>query len=111
MNYDLAMELKEAGFPQPDLLPVNGVQRLYGLGKGDWKSKNGGAIMYAPTLEELIESCGSGGFELRRAIGYGSHADYAWKATLFAPKRSMIGTTPTEAVAKLWITLNKQHDA
>jgi hypothetical protein len=111
MNYELAKELKEAGFPQPDLLPVDGVQRLYGLGKGEWKSKNGGAIVYVPTLEELIAACGAGfGAAIlslhpttKWAVGESVHDDDIYIGATYAE-----APTLTEAITRLWLALNKK---
>jgi hypothetical protein len=57
--------------------------------------------VYVPTLEELIEACGSG-FELERL-------DLQTKPTAWMAKTSFgrgEGSTPLEAVARLWLALN-----
>jgi hypothetical protein len=91
MNYELAKELKDAGWPQ-DKLPVGGYSR---------------EPCYIPTLEELIEACGGKFHSLARA-------DKEWWASEllepFADKFPLRvgGSTPTEAVARLWLALNEK---
>ena len=81
MTYELAKELKDAGFPMP------------------YKDQVGG---FRPTLEELIEACGHSGNVSLHLDLFGEHC-VARKGN-----HSGVGSTPTEAVARLWIALNKQ---
>ena len=87
MNYELAKQLKDAGFPH--VAPLNG--------EGYWKDD------FFPTLEELIEACGKHLSILR------PYQD-TWQANNSnsedADFCSGEGSTPTIAVAKLWLTLN-----
>ena len=96
MNYELALELKKSGFP------FHGIAE----GKEAWDGKayieEGTLLAYAlPTLEELIEACGDGSFNLRCS------RDGVWDAC--APHKTIrqivtvAGATPTEAVARLWL--------
>lgn len=108
MNYDLAKQLKDARFPQvaddegtlrkggdylfPDLFKLSNSQKEFEA-----------AVAYAPTLSELIEACGDRFFSLRNEEG--------WLAKGFkAPGYSvaLMGSTPEEAVAKLWLALNEK---
>lgn len=96
MNFELAKELKDAGFPQ------EGVSELYfGIreGRDDYT--------YEPTLSELIEECGEKFIGIRRKLGRTN-----WEASFLpTPGASHIrakGTTPEEAVARLWLALNKK---
>ena len=87
MNYKLAKQLKDAGF--------NG---KYPIVLGD--KNNPDVEHYYPTLSELIEACGKFKFELIRA-----------QAGWCAKTKGIIITsqrTPEEAVAKLWLKLNKK---
>ena len=82
MNYELAKQLKDAGFPH--VAPLNG--------EGYWKDD------FFPTLEELIES-------VKKPITIyvddnGSDAEQA------GTEICGHGSTPTEAVARLWLALN-----
>jgi len=96
MNYELAKKLKEAGFPvkYPDNLFVEGEKSAY-----------------IPTLSELIKACVTNKEE--RCI-YRLDYDWferQWEASAGAPDEHFagFGKTPEEAVAKLWLGLNKEH--
>jgi hypothetical protein len=95
MDHTLAKELKDAGFPQggngrwiidPNLIVVR---------RGD--------RAYIPTLEELIEACGDDFSAMNK---YRDH----WVAAFgFAETyENATGAMPTEAVARLWLALNKK---
>jgi hypothetical protein len=91
MTYELAKELKEEGFPQGD--NYNPVHRIF---EGD---------VYDPTLSELIEACGESFANLRR------WPDQTFSAFTFPNKIGVsepyTGSTPEEAVARLWLALRK----
>lgn len=116
MNYELAKELKDAGFPQ-----------LYKI--GCWFFRNGDVLrtsltneyqpmmftdpehfrpsdtvdLYVPTLEELIEACGA------NLLGLGHNAIFqTWRAMSVKTSIEGVGATPTEAVAHLWLALHKK---
>jgi hypothetical protein len=102
MNYELAKQLKDAGFPQK--------------GKGKWTpnyKKIGEKYIiesvYFPTLSELIEACIY--FESKYktfALIYefeNKYIGWIWKALILGEKVN--GKTPEEAVSKLWLELNK----
>ena len=86
MNYELAKQLKDAGFPQ--------------LTFGRW-----GADAADPDLEELIEACGNGFIAIVRADDGSEYFATARGDAMFPPRH--VGATPTEAVAMLWLALNK----
>jgi len=82
----------DAGFPQI----VKGL--LIGSpNKLVWRSDD---RVYVPTLEELIEACG---------MNFGSldKKHDGWLARANGDQRCFAGT-PAEAVARLWLTLQKQ---
>lgn len=89
MNYELAKELKDAGF-RPDIY-------LYEVTR---------EVGNAPTLEELIEACGDQFYSLVFAL------DNDWRAFSEKDQWNTVATadgkTPTEAVARLWLALNKK---
>ena len=92
-----AKDLKDAGYIQP----------IYDDADfdGQFRSTTDG-LVYAPTLTELIEACGEGFLTLtKRQLEY-KYVKYIWHAQdnndLFS-----VGKTPEEAVAKLWLALNK----
>ena len=102
MNYELAKQLKHAGFPQ------EGDNRDE---VGCYRGRHGEhGFLYYPTLEELIEACGEDFWSLTYLMG----SPATWKATAdrstlrqSEPETYTTGTTPTEAVARLWVALNK----
>ena len=100
MNYELAKQLSDAGFPQG--------------GKGKWVLPPDTIIarrddrIYGPTLSELIEACGSNFQALFREQD-------RWTAQQELPANDPSGkfhiataVTPEDAVALLWLALNKE---
>ena len=100
MKYGLAKELEVAGFPQG--------------GKGTWMYPTDVIVarsavrVYAPTLEELIDACGDvdmklNGMRLKRGPD--------WLATGLDGQDKIFqgsGSTPTDAVTRLWLALNSK---
>lgn len=105
MEYELAKQLKEAGFPQRE----HTSDRAYMFDRGSAV----GETVYFPTFEELIEACGPkfGRLEQRDKEedvpepyppnwAFAAHSKTFWGLVSFA-------STPTEAVARLWLALNR----
>ena len=114
MDYILAKELKDAGFAQDTEL---GFGQRSPTGKGDWlyvpTGKPSSDMVYFPTLEELIEACGTAFALLNYSSGVKSmrtEETLTWVAGGY--KAGLLvdysGSTPTEAVARLWLALNKK---
>jgi hypothetical protein len=103
MTYELSIELKNAGFPQKG-------DWYYGMIAGepiiftdyDESCFNVEKLCVAPTLEELIEACGDGFYRLMRI------SDKVWDVKGEGVKDWCSGSTPSEAVANLWLALNKK---
>jgi hypothetical protein len=103
MNYELACQLKDAGFPQG--------------GKGTWVLPPDSIVVrhsdrvYVPSLEELIELVPKTTNDGLFSISYVAHqywvAGYE-KYALLVPE--CWGSTPVEAVARLWLLLNKAYE-
>lgn len=108
MTYEFAKKLKDAGFKQ--------------YGKGDHELSSYSAYtsgdsdspaekVYFPTLSELIEACGN---ELRSIYRYRTkEGEVRWEAILIEDpwdesKGFTVGSTPEEAVANLWLALQKK---
>lgn len=99
MTYELAKELKEAGFPQTP-------HRFDG---SYYWTPNGGELrrkelhslrdVKVPSLSELIEWCGERFNALENVAGQG------WAARGDGNSKYEIGPTPDEAVARLGIAL------
>lgn len=95
MNYELAKELRDAGFPmKPKVVWRNPIEVTVLNGDQDFE---------LPTLEELIEACGGKFGALMVGPGLGLWTARGNGVEIHAP-------TPTEAVAKLWLALNKKSE-
>lgn len=96
MNYELVKKLKDAGFTQDG----NGVwinDREQVAGVPIWSMSH----VYIPTLSELIEACGGAFYQLTKEKLWFVEADQIGIDGRF------FGSTPEEAVANLWLELNK----
>ncbi len=110
MNYQLAKQLKDAGFPVQDGHNAEERWKSWVNPKNEycnWQASD--EYLYCPTLEELIEACPRliterGHFALEY-IEDGWLAGYSAGIGMFL---SSEGATPTEAVARLWLALNKK---
>lgn len=92
MKYELAKDLRDAGFPQTG----NGKS----VGPPDALVMRRGDGVYSPTLSELIRACGIP-FTLKGDI---ATADASiWMAESKGLTAS--GATPEEAVGRLWLLL------
>lgn len=105
MIYELLKQLKDAGFPQDkygDSYYENGKY----ISNPDVETKE--PDCFVPTLSELIEACGERFVKLQQI---GSGGDW-WFACDDADENDGCilkkGSTPEEAVAKLWLELNKK---
>lgn len=107
MNYELAKQLKEAGFEH------------------NWCSEddcscltNGSNNSCFPTLSKLIEACGEEFTALiapkkdmlEKLLADSGRPDVQWCAHSHSLKIFGFGSTPEEAVARLYLELNKKHD-
>ena len=116
MDYELAKKLKDAGFPQNDNC-LQWFDKTYDFDLNDY---NGCGMegeqdefkkdedVALPTLSELIEACYKEGiyFELQ---GYNNEW-LAFDGTQLTKEfnKKGEGKTPEEAVANLWLALNKK---
>jgi hypothetical protein len=95
MDYALAKELKDAGFPQ------SGSHQ-----HGHFLNHNeSGEQVYVPTLEELIEACGLDFLQLQ-AHNHPLDTHKKWTAWAITPDTGE-GDTSAEAVGRLWLALNR----
>lgn len=102
MTYELAKKLKEAGFPQKEEL---GARYITPKGLYAYYPDNFRQEAYSPTLSELIEACGEKFGMLRSPLG-----QRKWTAQGDGGESLVFteGSTPEEAVARLWLALNKK---
>ena len=112
MDYELAKRLKDAGFNFRKVDPRHIViESRFGEELGeDTNVMIFGFIkavafnkewFYVPILEELISACGDGFFQLQNFYDV-----RVWVASMMGKMGR--GKTPSEAVANLWISLNKK---
>lgn len=98
MNYELTNQLKDAGFP------LHSNENISVFNVDD--------VIYAtPTLSELIEACGEDLKQIDRILQWKEKPDwFALSHSINPDSRRDIGEfgkTPEEAVARLWLALNK----
>jgi hypothetical protein len=96
MNYELAKQLKDAGFP-----------RHHAFEQSDWENFKA----HHPSLEELIEACNLPNFNSFELECINTmKIPNQWLARTSTNDRVFITewcSTPTEAVARLWLALNR----
>lgn len=104
IDYELAKELKESGFP---LRQSKALKLVYFNKFGE--SVSHGVIteiddieIIIPTLEELIKACKD--FASLCATSSGIWTAEVWSEELLPVE----GLTPEEAVARLWLAINKK---
>lgn len=117
MNYNLAKQLKDAGFTQHDgpTVPLGGCY----IGENNQTSLGtfDKGFVYAPPLSELIEACGDGFSQVGHEILQRRTEDWPVDKEWHASGKNVLteitnvyvhayGSTPEEAVAKLWLELN-----
>lgn len=105
MNYKLAKQLKEAGF-KPSFKEYEKRRSLECQNPNEWNDEQ----IYEPSLSELIEACGENFFQLEREYDSYTFETLNWSCYphINSGINEMIrGSTPEEAVAKLWLELNK----
>ena len=133
MNYELALKLKEAGwdketfwfYTSDETDTIFKTAHNYGYDTANIqfiKGKNGKSICsqklvlcYAPTLSELIKACGNSFLGLsrtREAITSEKtlhwRADGSYSGSNLGFTIAIMESTPEEAVANLWLKLNKK---
>lgn len=125
ITYELALALKDAGFPQ--ISKINPKYGLYGIGSvGGVDMPFAPAevlrtqgikeeLVYCPTLSELIEACGDNFSHLLRVY---INNELKWVAIQPGDNINVLPfsikefyNSPEEAVAKLYLELNKNKNA
>jgi len=115
MTYELTLKLKNAGFKsehQMDMDTASFCVRCpyfeeYQPNYGGIEPNKGFIEMCYPTLSELIEACGDGFGKLQQES---SMWRFRWYACDLVNEEGSLekGSTPEEAVARLWLALNKK---
>lgn len=116
MNYELALKLKKAGYPQPGLMYTwyYDNRGIHNTGCEYLKVDYHPERIVCPTLEELIEACGKvvlsnleGEWEAGTDMS-GWDDGSAWVSMKSPEQEVCKGKTPEEAVANLWLELKKK---
>jgi hypothetical protein len=100
MDYELAKQLKDRGFPTK----CQSLQTVF-------TDKDDFTLFDAPTLEDLIESCPTNIGKATFVLGSADQGK-EWVACYFdfvtnrGSEFNESGSTPAEAVAKLWLALH-----
>lgn len=109
MNYETAKVLKDAGFPQdPDSPQVHtAICGNFDNPDPDCRSENRGRLV---SLEELIEAVTQ---HQNRGMFLLAFEKNTWSAQLNDYSRLFVEdcATPAEAVAELWLALNKKQQS
>lgn len=99
MDYKLAKQLKNKGFPQ-ELLPKSWFYNVNGEAFKSHRQNTEELYFKIPTLSELISACGEGFGQL----GAATEGFNVWQLGIRYPVA--FGKTPEIAVANLWLKLN-----
>ncbi len=120
MNYKLAKQLKDAGFPMPKH-DIDIEDNTLCHRECDWATKWGATSFCEPNLSELIDACGDEFDNLYRGDNNKNVFWIADSVYIEDKKRcseckmfkgesfSGKGKTDKEAVAKLWLKLNEKE--
>ena len=95
--YQLAVELKAAGFPQGSSRFVDKNGRFYSAHHWDESS-----MIFCPTLEKIIDECGG------KNLKFVSDQDGHWCATSSLYAVSGDGPTSLIAAGELWLAINSK---
>lgn len=119
ITYELAKQLKDAGFPQDKSIwiwvddPVNvNTHKWYESLRQNWVLDKVWDWVASPTLSELIEACGDDYYFFLNSTRTKSQPN-TWAAFVKdnegREKFISFGDTPEEAVAKLYIALKETN--
>lgn len=121
MDYELVKQLKDAGFPQyltkDSFIYIDGVEIIHNTDLGTVTVENP-ELVKVPSLSELIEACGDEFDTLykgRSASFSYPEQDGKWYCNAshneanYSIYGGIEGLSPEEAVAHLWLELNKKQ--
>jgi hypothetical protein len=110
ISYELALELQEAGWPQDvGMRPVSS-EKLNTYSELLEAEKE----PVFPTLSQLIEACGDRFHSLGLRLPKGNKPVPKWHVASQTPAsftHEAMADTPEEAVARLWLALNKKDNS
>jgi hypothetical protein len=99
LPYELCLELKNAGWPQPAKPDGFGWSDKWVCGESDW--------LYSPSLEELIEACGDS-FDALTRNKIHTKKFRAESIALGSRYFGYDNDDPKVAVARLWLALKRE---
>ena len=105
MKYELAKELKAAGFSQ-SMYDHRGSHWVFHDEMWDGDPSDNSAL--APTLTVLIEACGGNFYSLYKTRDPLPNEEWLCSGNTLPDSMEFGGSTPTEAVARLWLELRAQ---
>lgn len=110
IDYKLALQMKEAGFNQTG---YGGYYDIYengdtSIGRGSYRTIGVVETVYAPLIEEVIEACGEDFYGLYKKSGgwLANSRHLIDEVSGVVHQEEWYGSTPLEAVCKLWLALN-----
>ena len=107
ISYELAKQLKQAGFPQRGAnFDSRGLRRFIQDPYREVGMPKDTDFVYVPLLSELIEACGNDWRGFEALTKEHSQEGDSWVASAFHITAHGRGSTPEEAVARLWLTLH-----
>lgn len=104
MNYELAKRLKDAGFPEIVIQDNPAGTAPLSIETGPYRP----SISMLPSLSTLIEACGENFVSLNRNEEFSTWEAYGKYQHWNNDIEYEGGQTPEEAVANLWLALNKK---
>lgn len=108
MNYELAKQLKDAGFPFEKRVEFAGIHDIDGFGTCCYCESTtfgeGNNAVLIPTLSELIDACGEELDEINIYITEELVEVHGVNPT-YGHDIKTVGKTSEEAVARLWLAL------
>ena len=104
ISYELVKALKEAGFITEDK-PVGESTREHRFMAREEFFVDEEGQYDVPTLSQLIRACGETVFSIHCSP---HRISVEWHEALFDEQEVFEGSTPEEAVARLWLNLNKK---
>ena len=100
MKYELALQLKDADFPNLG----GGIGERYIYPEPGYLGLSRSQACYDPTLSELIEECGERDITMEKY----KHVNGSWVFTAEISGKKTQGSSFEEAVSKLWLAINKK---
>ncbi len=103
MNYELAKQLKEAGYPQNPIWECEECKNPDCPIRQKYKNE-----VHIPSLSELVKACGEDLRSISRWKANSSADTWQVMGERGVVKYHYLGSTPEIAVARFWLALNNK---